>query len=179
MLVFLGVSVVNFILSFCLRYVFFFISLLLVFFSLKLNYVNFFLSLILLLSIRGFFISENFIMFMIFIESSFILISLLVLYYGDYYTKFNSLNYFLIYTIMSSIPLFFLIFFLNSINMGYINFWPFVDMNLSTNILLFFTVPFIVKMPIFPLHVWLPKVHVMAPLFRSIILAGIMLKIGV
>lgn len=36
----------------------------------------------------------------------------------------------------------------------------------------------LVKLPIFPLHVWLPKAHVEAPLGGSLLLAGILLKMG-
>ncbi len=41
----------------------------------------------------------------------------------------------------------------------------------------FFT--FAAKIPIFPLHIWLPEAHVEAPTIGSVILAGILLKIGV
>jgi len=37
---------------------------------------------------------------------------------------------------------------------------------------------FFVKIPIFGIHIWLPKAHVEAPLSGSIILSGILLKIG-
>ena len=37
---------------------------------------------------------------------------------------------------------------------------------------------FLVKFPIFIFHMWLPKAHVEAPLRGSIILAGVLLKIG-
>jgi NADH-ubiquinone oxidoreductase chain 4 len=37
---------------------------------------------------------------------------------------------------------------------------------------------FFVKMPIFLVHLWLPKAHVEAPISGSIILAGILLKLG-
>jgi NADH-ubiquinone oxidoreductase chain 4 len=37
---------------------------------------------------------------------------------------------------------------------------------------------FLVKMPIFLVHLWLPKAHVEAPVAGSIILAGILLKLG-
>jgi len=37
---------------------------------------------------------------------------------------------------------------------------------------------FIVKLPIYFLHLWLPKAHVEAPLVGSIILAGVLLKLG-
>jgi len=37
---------------------------------------------------------------------------------------------------------------------------------------------FLVKSPLYMLHSWLPKAHVEAPLFGSIILAGVILKLG-
>lgn len=42
----------------------------------------------------------------------------------------------------------------------------------------FFMAGFLVKTPIFIFHVWLPKAHVEAPLGGSIILAGVLLKLG-
>ena len=38
--------------------------------------------------------------------------------------------------------------------------------------------PFFVKLPIFGLHLWLPKAHVEAPSSGSIVLAAILLKLG-
>ncbi len=37
---------------------------------------------------------------------------------------------------------------------------------------------FLVKIPIFMVHLWLPKAHVEAPVVGSIILAGVLLKLG-
>jgi len=37
---------------------------------------------------------------------------------------------------------------------------------------------FIVKLPIFSIHLWLPKAHVEAPVAGSIVLAAILLKLG-
>ncbi len=37
---------------------------------------------------------------------------------------------------------------------------------------------FLVKLPIFIFHLWLPKAHVEAPIAGSIILAGVLLKLG-
>jgi NADH-quinone oxidoreductase subunit M len=49
-----------------------------------------------------------------------------------------------------------------------------------TELLLFlaFFVAFAVKVPLFPLHTWLPDAHVEAPTAGSIILAGVLLKMG-
>ncbi|HTS00137.1 MAG TPA: NADH-quinone oxidoreductase subunit M [Bacteroidota bacterium] len=41
-----------------------------------------------------------------------------------------------------------------------------------------FTLSFAIKVPIFPLHTWLPDAHVQAPTAGSVILAGILLKMG-
>jgi NADH-quinone oxidoreductase subunit M len=41
-----------------------------------------------------------------------------------------------------------------------------------------FTLAFAIKVPLFPLHTWLPDAHVEAPTGGSIILAGVMLKMG-
>jgi len=37
---------------------------------------------------------------------------------------------------------------------------------------------FLVKLPIFLVHLWLPKAHVEAPLVGSMVLAGVLLKLG-
>ena len=49
-----------------------------------------------------------------------------------------------------------------------------------TEMLLFlaFFVAFAIKVPLFPLHTWLPDAHVEAPTAGSVILAGVLLKMG-
>jgi len=42
-----------------------------------------------------------------------------------------------------------------------------------------FAVAFAIKVPLFPLHTWLPDAHVEAPTAGSVILAGVMLKFGI
>lgn len=41
-----------------------------------------------------------------------------------------------------------------------------------------FTLSFAIKVPLFPLHTWLPDAHVQAPTAGSVILAGVLLKMG-
>ncbi|HWW60881.1 MAG TPA: NADH-quinone oxidoreductase subunit M, partial [Thermoanaerobaculia bacterium] len=50
----------------------------------------------------------------------------------------------------------------------------------TAQVLLFFafSLAFAIKVPLFPLHTWLPDAHVEAPTGGSIILAGVMLKMG-
>jgi NADH-quinone oxidoreductase subunit M len=54
--------------------------------------------------------------------------------------------------------------------------------DLATNtarwLFLSFAIAFAVKVPIFPLHTWLPDAHTQAPTAGSVILAGVMLKLG-
>ncbi|HEY0787795.1 MAG TPA: NADH-quinone oxidoreductase subunit M, partial [Thermoanaerobaculia bacterium] len=55
-----------------------------------------------------------------------------------------------------------------------------LDIAAQTQVLLFFAfaLAFAIKVPLFPLHTWLPDAHVEAPTGGSIILAGVLLKLG-
>lgn len=55
-----------------------------------------------------------------------------------------------------------------------------LDLPFLTQALLFgaFTLAFIIKIPLFPFHTWLPDAHVEAPTGGSVILAGVLLKMG-
>jgi NADH-quinone oxidoreductase subunit M len=52
------------------------------------------------------------------------------------------------------------------------------DETIRVLMFLAFTLAFAIKVPLFPLHTWLPDAHVEAPTGGSIILAGVMLKMG-
>jgi NADH:ubiquinone oxidoreductase subunit 4 (subunit M) len=52
------------------------------------------------------------------------------------------------------------------------------DFNLQLWVFLALFIGFAIKVPLFPLHTWLPLAHVQAPAAGSVILAGILLKIG-
>jgi len=43
----------------------------------------------------------------------------------------------------------------------------------------FLFIAFLVKLPLYVLHLWLPKAHVEAPTMGSVVLAGLLLKLGV
>jgi NADH-quinone oxidoreductase subunit M len=63
---------------------------------------------------------------------------------------------------------------IKSLNLRYGGFW-------SPQSLVFwaFTIAFFLKVPVFPFHSWLPDAHVEAPTAGSILLAGILLKLGI
>src|SRR5690606_33960576 len=50
--------------------------------------------------------------------------------------------------------------------------------NPQTLMFLAFALAFAIKVPMFPLHTWLPDAHVQAPTPGSVILAGVLLKMG-
>ena len=53
-----------------------------------------------------------------------------------------------------------------------------LDPELQTWLFVAFTAAFAVKVPMFPVHTWLPDAHTEAPTAGSVILAGILLKMG-
>jgi NADH-quinone oxidoreductase subunit M len=55
---------------------------------------------------------------------------------------------------------------------------PGIPMGIQVWMFLAFTFSFAIKVPIFPLHTWLPDAHVQAPTAGSVILAGVLLKMG-
>ncbi len=53
-----------------------------------------------------------------------------------------------------------------------------LDWSAARWLFLAFAVAFAVKVPLFPLHTWLPDAHTQAPTAGSVILAGVLLKLG-
>nr|UXG57163.1 NADH dehydrogenase subunit 4 [Procecidochares utilis] len=146
----------------------------------KNNYENFFLFniMILLFFLIMTFSSMNLFMFYLFFEMSLIPTLFLILGWGYQPERLQAGIYLLFYTLLVSLPMLISIFFLyyNSISLSYnflLNCYFNYDMFYLSLIL-----SFLVKMPMFLVHLWLPKAHVEAPVSGSMILAGIMLKLG-
>jgi len=55
---------------------------------------------------------------------------------------------------------------------------PTIKQNIQNWMFLAFAFSFAIKVPLFPLHTWLPDAHVQAPTAGSVILAGVLLKMG-
>jgi NADH-quinone oxidoreductase subunit M len=55
---------------------------------------------------------------------------------------------------------------------------PTIPQTIQTYLFFAFFLSFAIKVPIFPLHTWLPDAHVEAPAAGSVILAGVLLKMG-
>ena len=55
---------------------------------------------------------------------------------------------------------------------------PALDIKLQVYLFILFTLSFLIKVPLFPFHTWLPDAHVQAPTAGSVILAALLLKMG-
>nr|QYC36455.1 NADH deshydrogenase subunit 4 [Illiberis ulmivora] len=143
-------------------------------------YYNFFLLNIMFLMIMLYltFSIMNFFMFYLFFEGSLIPTLMLIIGWGYQPERIQAGIYLLFYTLFASLPLLMGIFYLfNEMNSIMIYFMKFNDFNLFF-LYISLIMAFLVKMPMYLVHLWLPKAHVEAPVSGSMILAGIMLKLG-
>nr|AWV83791.1 NADH dehydrogenase subunit 4 [Okanagana rimosa] len=146
--------------------------------SYKNNYLKYFLSMIILLMILLIisFSSMNLMMFYIFFESSLIPTLIIITGWGYQPERLLAGYYLLFYTLFASLPMLLSIMYLYKMNMTNIM----IFMMIEQNIFIYFgmMLAFLVKMPLFMFHFWLPKAHVEAPISGSMILAGVLLKLG-
>nr|UHA56246.1 NADH dehydrogenase subunit 4 [Risoba obstructa] len=143
-------------------------------------YVNFFLLniMFLLLLLYLTFSVMNMFLFYLFFEGSLIPTLMLIIGWGYQPERIQAGMYLLFYTLFVSLPLLIGIFYVfNEMNCMMIYFLKFINLNMY---MLYFSMilAFLVKMPMYFVHLWLPKAHVEAPVSGSMILAGIMLKLG-
>ena len=101
--------------------------------------------------------------------------------WGSRERKIRASFLFFIYTLFGSIFLFFSIFMLYY-DIGTTNFNVLskcqINFNKELVLWLFMYVSFSIKIPTMPMHIWLPEAHVEAPTAGSVILAGLLLKLG-
>nr|YP_010443305.1 NADH dehydrogenase subunit 4 [Apogonia splendida]UTE83833.1 NADH dehydrogenase subunit 4 [Apogonia splendida] len=145
---------------------------------LKNHYYNLFMLIILLLLISLFmtFISLNLLVFYLFFEISLIPTLILIMGWGYQPERLQAGVYLLFYMLFASLPFLISIFFYYS-NFYTLDFFFFSDIN-SILMYMSMNMVFLIKMPMYFMHLWLPKAHVEAPVSGSMILAGVMLKLG-
>lgn len=123
----------------------------------------------------------NIIIFYFFFEWSLIPIFIVIMGWGYQLERLKASLYILFYTLFASLPLLLVILkmILDNCRRS-ICFLPIVSsrIKISIIIILLSILAFLVKFPIYMAHQWLPKAHVEAPVGGSIILAGILLKLG-
>ncbi|HLY99511.1 MAG TPA: NADH-quinone oxidoreductase subunit M [Candidatus Angelobacter sp.] len=146
---------------------------------------EFFVLLLLLESAMiGVFLSLDMFLFYVFWEATLIPMALLIGMYGHERRIYAAVKFFL-YTMVASV------FMLAAIIWLYVHTQSFdytvireaiQSGRISTDALqwlfLGFFIAFAVKVPLFPLHTWLPDAHVEAPTAGSVLLAGVLLKMG-
>nr|YP_010320634.1 NADH dehydrogenase subunit 4 [Illeis bistigmosa]UJP68265.1 NADH dehydrogenase subunit 4 [Illeis bistigmosa] len=134
-------------------------------------------SLLLLMMLMFTFFSMNMFLFYLFFEASLIPVLFLIMGWGYQPERIQAGMYMFFYTIIASLPMLLFIFYF------YLNFYS-LDFNVSkvdfSSLLMYFMmiIVFLVKLPMFMFHLWLPKAHVEASVAGSMVLAGVMLKLG-
>lgn len=138
---------------------------------------------ILLIILLNCFLSSNLFIFYIWFEASLIPTIALIITWGYQPERAQARIYLIIYTVAASLPI--LIAFCKIFIISKTAIMPifisirFPEDYASLSLAWLITIGgFIVKLPIFTVHLWLPKAHVEAPIAGSIILAAILLKLG-
>nr|YP_010934902.1 NADH dehydrogenase subunit 4 [Tassonia gloriae]WKV28893.1 NADH dehydrogenase subunit 4 [Tassonia gloriae] len=126
------------------------------------------------------FISMNMFLFYFFFEFSLIPIFLIIMGWGYQPERLKASMYMMFYTMFFSLPFLLILFMMfNSMNTSFMYLMEVTNLlGWSTLIFLYSILIFLVKLPMFLLHNWLPKAHVEAPVVGSVILAAVMLKLG-
>nr|YP_009445106.1 NADH dehydrogenase subunit 4 [Marshallagia marshalli]ATV81515.1 NADH dehydrogenase subunit 4 [Marshallagia marshalli] len=120
-----------------------------------------------------FFISSNMLMLYMFFELSLFPILVMILGFGMQIEKINSGYYLLFYASLCSFP-FLYVYYKSSFMLSFCYF----DFFISWEMFFLLTLTFMMKFPVYFLHLWLPKAHVEAPTTASMLLAGLLLKLG-
>jgi len=136
----------------------------------------------LLLCLVAAFLTLDLLFFYVFFEAILIPMFLLVGLFGSRERKIRAAYLLMFYTLFGS--LFFLLGILYLyfvIGVTGLEYLEIVSLTYQEQIYLWvaFFLSFAFKIPLFPFHIWLPEAHVEAPTVGSVILAGILLKLGV
>ncbi len=121
-------------------------------------------------------------LFYIFFEAILIPMYLIIGVWGSRERKIRAVYLFFFYTLCGSLLMLIGILYIynqvGTLNLEYLLAWNF---SLNEQLFLWFAFffSFASKIPMFPFHIWLPEAHVEAPTVGSVLLAGILLKLGV
>jgi proton-translocating NADH-quinone oxidoreductase chain M len=126
-------------------------------------------------------IVQDILLFYIIFEISLIPLYLLILLAGSGYRFITAAYKLVFYTLVSSLLMLFSILLIYT-EIGSLQYFDILEYNWNIERQLIIFIPlitvFLVKLPIVPLHSWLPLAHVAAPTVGSVLLAGIVLKLG-
>nr|YP_008815569.1 NADH dehydrogenase subunit 4 [Aetobatus flagellum]AGY96937.1 NADH dehydrogenase subunit 4 [Aetobatus flagellum] len=145
-------------------------------------YINLLVTLQLLLILA--FSSTEMLSFYIMFEATLIPTLIVITRWGNQTERLSAGIYFLFYTLMGSLPLLIALLSmqndLGSLSMLTLQFPQTTNSYSWTNMIWWAAclIAFLIKMPLYGVHLWLPKAHVEAPIAGSMILAAILLKLG-
>ncbi len=130
---------------------------------------------------NGVFAATDAILFYLFFEAMLIPMFLIIGVWGGPNRVYAAVKFFL-YTLLGSLLMLAALIYLYNVTNGSFDIQDFhrVPLGLTAQTLLFFAffASFSVKVPMWPVHTWLPDAHVEAPTGGSVVLAAITLKIG-
>ncbi len=131
--------------------------------------------------VNGVFVALDSILFYVFWEAMLIPMFIIIGVWGGPNRVYAAVKFFL-YTLMGSLLMLVALIYLYNLSGGSFAILDFhqVAIPMTAQILIFiaFFFAFAVKVPMFPVHTWLPDAHVEAPTGGSVVLAAIMLKVG-
>lgn len=147
------------------------------------NRVSQYMGALLIMSgiVNGVFSSLDAILFYAFWEASLIPMFLIIGIWGGPNRVYAAIKFFL-YTLMGSLLMLVAFIYLYAVSGGSFSILDYhrLPLPLAPQILIFiaFLLAFAVKVPMWPVHTWLPDAHVEAPTGGSVVLAAILLKLG-
>nr|YP_009434602.1 NADH dehydrogenase subunit 4 [Smutsia gigantea]ATE90508.1 NADH dehydrogenase subunit 4 [Smutsia gigantea] len=130
------------------------------------------------------FSSSEIMMFYILFEATLVPTLIIITRWGNQTERLNAGSYFLFYTMAGSLPLLVILIYtqnvMGTLNLMLLQYWakPMINSWSSPLMWLACMMAFMVKMPLYGLHLWLPKAHVEAPIAGSMVLAAVLLKLG-
>ena len=131
--------------------------------------------------INGVFVALDGVLFYVFFEAMLIPMYLIIGVWGGANRVYAAIKFFL-YTLLGSLLMLVALIYLYSVSGGSFSIleWYQLPLSMNTQILLFvaFLAAFAVKVPMWPVHTWLPDAHPEAPTGGSVVLAAITLKVG-
>ena len=132
--------------------------------------------------LAGMFLTTNILAFYGFFEAIIIPMYMLINAWGSKWEKTRAAMYFFFFTLVTSF------FFLGAVLYIWANCHTLCMLKIAASnhlsenqqimLMAFMGIAMLTKIPMFPVHIWLPLAHTEAPLAGSILLAGILLKIG-
>nr|YP_010610701.1 NADH dehydrogenase subunit 4 [Luteuthis dentatus]WAP91469.1 NADH dehydrogenase subunit 4 [Luteuthis dentatus]WAP91495.1 NADH dehydrogenase subunit 4 [Luteuthis dentatus] len=128
-----------------------------------------------------FFMMTSLLLFYLFFEMSLLPTIMLILGWGYQPERLQAGLYFMLYTVFASLPLLLGILMVGMINSSYMmDMFKYNSFSLNMSFLWLgmMLFAFLVKLPLYSMHLWLPKAHVEAPIAGSMVLAGVLLKLG-